>query len=471
MDFSSDYAMTIGGKGVAGAKTFGVLNPANEQVIATAPDCSHEQLDAAVDAARKAFPPWAALTLDERRDYVRRFAQAVMDHVDPLKRLLTLEQGKPHTEAEGEVMGMGLMMQAYTTLDIPTTVAEDTAEHRVETRHVPIGVVAALVPWNYPLVLAGFKIGPALLAGNTVVLKPSPYTPLTTLKIGELARSILPPGVLNVISGGDDLGPWLTSHPSVDKVSFTGSTATGKRVMASAAPTLKRMTLELGGNDAAIVLPDVDIEKVAPLLFWSAFANNGQLCIATKRLYIHEDIYEPLAAAIVAYAKTVEIGDGALQGAQIGPISNRAQYDRVRSLIADSRANGHRFLLGEERAEGPGFFVPVTLIDNPPEDSRIVQEEQFGPVLPLLKFKDIDDVVERANRGENGLAGSVWCKDEGEALSIAHRMAAGTVFVNKAQYLSPLAPFGGHKQSGFGVENGVEGLLSYTNTQTIVRAK
>jgi aldehyde dehydrogenase (NAD+) len=294
---------------------------------------------------------------------------------------------------------------------------------------------------------------------------------LTTLKIGELARSILPPGVLNVVSGGDELGPWMTSHPGVDKVSFTGSSATGRRVMASGAPTLKRMTLELGGNDAAIVLPDVDIEKVAPLLFWSAFANNGQLCIATKRLYIHEDIYEPLSAAIVAYAKTVKIGDGALQGVQVGPINNRTQYERVLSLIADTRAQGHKLLLGGEATDGSGYFVPLTLVDNPPDDSRIVREEQFGPVLPLLKFTDIDEVIERANCSENGLAGSVWSRDEEKALAIARRMAVGTVFVNKVQYLSPLAAFGGHKQSGFGVENGVEGLLSYTNPQTIVKAK
>ncbi|HEY0106097.1 MAG TPA: aldehyde dehydrogenase family protein [Rhizomicrobium sp.] len=471
MEFFADYTMTTGGAAVSAPSTFDVVNPANAQVFAAAPDCSPEQLDLAVQAARDAFPAWAAVPLDERRDRVRGLARAIMEAAEPLKRLLTMEQGKPHADAEGEVMGAGLMMQAYTGLDLPTAVAEDTAEHRVETHRVPLGVVAAIVPWNYPLILAAFKLGPALLAGNTVVLKPSPYTPLSTLKIGELARSILPPGVLNVVSGGDALGPWMTAHPGIDKVSFTGSAATGKRVMAGAAGTLKRMTLELGGNDAAIVLPDIDIETVAPQLFWSAFANNGQICIATKRLYVHEDIYEPLAAAIARYARTVKVGDGALQGTQIGPINNRAQFDRVRDLIADARDNGFKFLLDGRSPDGPGYFVPITLIDDPPEDSRIVQEEQFGPVLPLLRFRDVDDVVARANRGENGLAGSVWSADTEKATAIARRLATGTVFINKVQYLSPLAPFGGHKQSGFGVENGVEGLLGYTNAQTFVTAK
>jgi len=351
------------------------------------------------------------------------------------------------------------------------TVVEDTAERRGETRHVPIGVVGAIAPWNFPVILAMFKVAPALLAGNTVILKPSPFTPLTTLRIGELLRGVLPDGVLNIVTGGDDLGPWITSHPGIDKVSFTGSTQTGRKVMQSAAATLKRITLELGGNDAAIVMPDVDVEQVAEQLFWAAFRNTGQICIATKRMYVHKDVYEPLKDALVAYAKTVKVGDGADQGTQMGPIQNRLQYQRVLDLIEDAKAKGYKFLVGGEKSEAPGYFVPVTIIDNPPENSRIVQEEQFGPVLPLLKFDDLEDVIGKANATEYGLGGSIWSKDEDKALEIAGRLASGTVWINESQHLSPLAAFGGQKQSGLGVEEALEGLLEYTNTQTVFLKK
>ena len=471
MIFDDSYAMTIGGELVSGGATFDVVNPATEAVIARAPDATREQLDAAIAAARTAFPGWAATPIAERRVLLDKLGDAVLANIDGFKRLLTAEQGKPHADAEMEVGGAGMWLKGAAALDLPVTVNEDSAERYSETRHVPIGVVGAIAPWNFPMILAMFKVGPALLAGNTMVLKPSPFTPLTTLKFGELVAGILPPGVLNVVTGGDRLGPWMTEHPGIDKVSFTGSTATGRRVMQSASVTLKRVTLELGGNDPAIVMPDVDVEKVAEELFWAAFRNNGQICIATKRMYVHQDVYEPLKAAIVAYARTVKIGDGAEQGTQIGPINNKPQYDRVLELIQDARDKGYNFLIGGEADDVPGYFIPVTIIDNPPEDSRIVQEEQFGPVLPLLKFDDVDEVVARANATDYGLGGSVWGGDEDRALAIAERIASGTVWVNETQHLTPFAAFGGMKQSGVGVEGGVEGLLEYTNAQTVVRRK
>jgi aldehyde dehydrogenase (NAD+) len=471
MGFSADVTMTIAGRGAPGAGSFDVLNPADETVVARAPDCSREQLGEAVAAARAAFPGWSAKPFEERRACILALSAKMLENVDPLARLLTSEQGKPHSDARMEIEGAAMILQAQTTLELPVLVAEDGPERIVETRYVPIGVVGAIAPWNYPLILAIFKLGPALLAGNTLVLKPSPFTPLATLRLGELGRDIFPPGVLNVVSGGDDLGPWLTSHPGIDKISFTGSTGTGRRVMASASATLKRITLELGGNDAAIVLADVDVEKVVQPLFWSAFANNGQICIATKRMYIHDDIYDALAAGLTDYATRVAVGDGAKQGTQLGPINNRAQYERVKALIADAKARGYSFLAGGEEARGPGYFLPITLIDNPPEDSRIVREEQFGPVLPLIRFDDVEDAVARANDSDYGLAGSVWSGDEEAALAVARRLETGTVFINQTQYLSPFAPFGGHKQSGVGAEGGVEGLLEYTNPQTIVRRK
>lgn len=471
MDFDGTFTMTIGGKAVAGVETFDVLNPATERTVAAAPDASREDLDAAVAAARSAFAGWSAMPIDERRVYIDQLGDALLAQIEGFKRLLTAEQGKSHDDSAYEVGGAGMWLKGAATLQLPVTVNEDSAERYSETRHIPLGVVGAIAPWNYPLVLAMFKVGPALLAGNTMVLKPSPFTPLSTLKFGELAATILPAGVLNVVSGGDRLGPWLTEHPGIDKVSFTGSTETGRKVMQSASSTLKRLTLELGGNDPAIVLPDVDVEEVAEKLFWAAFTNNGQVCIATKRMYVHEDVYEPLKQALVEYARTIKVGDGSEQGSRLGPINNRPQYERVLNLIRDARDNGYDLLLGGESSDLPGYFVPITIIDNPPEDSRIVQEEQFGPVLPLLRFSDVDDVVARANASEFGLGASVWSKDEDAAWAVAERIASGTVWVNEAQHLTPLAAFGGMKQSGVGVENGVDGLLEYTSVQTITRRR
>lgn len=471
MEFNNNYHMLIGGELVAAEARLDVVNPANEQVIACVPDAGAAELDAAVAAARKAFPGWAATPIAERKAMLDALADSIFANVDGFKRLLTAEQGKPHHEAQGEIMGAGYWLKAYTALDLPETVNEDSDERLSITRHVPLGVVGAIAPWNFPMILAMFKVAPGLLAGNTMVLKPSPFTPLCTLKFAELAKEILPAGVLNVITGGDHLGPLMTAHPGFDKISFTGSTQTGRRVMASAAPTLKRVTLELGGNDAAIVMPDVDVEKIAEQLFWAAFTNNGQICIATKRMYVHKDIYEPLRDAIVAYAKTVKIGDGSEQGTRLGPINNRPQYERVLDLIRDAKEKGYTFLMGGETSDLPGYFIPVTILDNPPEDSRIVQEEQFGPVLPLLRFDDYDDVIARANATEYGLGGSIWGNDEDKAFELAKRIQSGTVWVNEVQHLSPMAAFGGLKQSGLGVEGGEEGLLEYTNAQTLVRKK
>jgi len=471
MSINAEYTLTIDGAGVAGAGSFSVLNPANEQVVGYAPDCSRIQLDQAIAGARRAFPAWSATPIEERRKKLLAIAATLTEYVDELKRLLTQEQGKPIEEAAWDVLGGAQWCEATSGLELPLVVVEDSADRRGETRRTPIGVVGAIAPWNFPIVLAMFKVAPALLAGNTVVLKPSPFTPLTTLKVGELLRGVLPDGVFNVVSGGDDLGPWMTSHPGIDKISFTGSTATGRKVMASASETLKRVTLELGGNDAAIVMDDIDVERMAEEIFWAAFKNNGQVCVATKRMYVHADVYEPLKVALVAYAKSVKVGDGSEQGTRLGPIQNAPQYRRVLNLIADAKDKGYKFLVGGEESTSPGYFVPVTIIDNPPEDSRIVQEEQFGPVLPLLKFNNIEDVIVRANASNYGLGASVWSSDIVRAQGIASRLAAGVVWINESQYVSPMGSFGGHKQSGIGTEGALAGLLEYTNAQTIYTNK
>ncbi len=274
--------------------------------------------------------------------------------------------------------------------------------------------------------------------------------------------------MLSTLSGGNDLGQWMTEHPDIGKIAFTGSTATGKKVMAGVAGNLKRLTLELGGNDPAIVLADVDPKAAAKALYWASFANSAQFCVACKRLYVHEDIYDDLARELVAVAKSVKVGNG-LDDAELGPIQNRMQYDKVRNLLDDCRATGQTFLLGGEVSDAPGYFVPITLIDNPPETSRSVVEEAFGPVLPLLKFRDIDDVVRSANDTAYGLAASVWTNDLALGEKIAARLEAGTVWINHAHVFAPDIAFGGHKQSGVGIENSLHGLSEYANAQTIMR--
>lgn len=469
--FDNAYTMTIGGAGVASDALIDVVNPATEEVIGHAPDCTKHHLDAAVSAARAAFPAWRATPLDQRRAAVGKFAEVIATNAAELARLFTLEQGRPLDKAMQEIMGAAFWCQTVSQQDIPVIVNEDSADRRSETRHVPIGVVAGIVPWNFPILLGVWKIAPALLTGNTIIIKPSPFTPLTMLRLAELMRDHLPAGVFNVVTGGDQLGPWLTEHRGVDKVSFTGSTGTGRRVMASAAANLKRITLELGGNDAAIVMPDVDVEKVAEQLFWAAFSNSGQICVATKRMYVHEDVYDEVAEALVGFARTVKVGDGLEQGSEVGPIQNRLQYERVRNLIDDAHEKGLRFLVGGQVPDERGYFIPISIVDNPPEDSRVVQEEAFGPVLPLLKFRDVDDVIARANASEYGLAGSVWSADAERASEIAAQLETGTIWVNEIHYTMPWTPFGGHKQSGVGVENGTDGLLEYTNPQTITVRK
>ena len=462
------FTMTIGGKAIAGAATYAVINPANGQVIASAPDCSRDELGEAVAAARGAFPAWAAHPISERRVVLRAMADAIDANIELLARLVTAEQGKPLAIAQGEVGGLSYWLRETARMELPEIVNQDDHERLSVTRRIPLGVVAAITPWNYPIGQNSFKLGPAMLAGNTVVLKPSALTPLANLKLGEILRDVVPAGVLNVISGTGGLGEWVTSHPGFDKISFTGSTRTGRLVMASAAEHLTGITLELGGNDPAIVLPDVDIKATVEKLFWAAFSNSGQICLATKRLYVHADIYDTFAAELADYARGVIVGDPLAEGVQLGPVSNRQQYDTVVELIRDAQDNGYTFLTGGlPDKSAAGFFIEPTIIDNPPEDARIVQEEQFGPVLPLLKFADVDDAVARANASDYGLGASVWSADANAAYAIAQRLQAGTVWVNEVMHLSPVVAFGGLKQSGLGTESGLAGLLEFSDAQTL----
>ena len=462
------YRNLIDGELVETPQTMDVVNPANEDVIGTVPACGEAELDRAVAAARRAFASWRKTPVEERREAIQGIAAAIKDNADELYRLLTSEQGKPHHQAQQEIYGAAGLAAAQSTLNLDDVINQDDKTRLSRTRRVPVGVVGGIVPWNFPVMMAIQKIVPAILSGCTIVLKPSPFTPLTTLRIAELIKDVVPAGVVNVITGEDSLGPLITGHPDIDKITFTGSTATGKKIMEGASKDLKRITLELGGNDASIVLPDADVEKVAEQLFWSSFSNAGQICVAAKRIYIHEDIYDDLSKAIAEYAKGVTVGDGSQQGTGVGPIQNRKQFERVCELIQDAKDSGYTFLVGGDvDPSGSGYFVPITILDNPPEDARIVAEEQFGPVMPLMKFSTEEEAIARANASEYGLAGAVWTKDTDKGVAIAEQLETGTVWINEFLHINPLAPFGGHKQSGFGAEYGIEGLKEFTYPQVI----
>ena len=460
------FKLLIDGKLVDGASSMDVLNPATEEPFAKCPTASKAQLDEAVAAANRAFKSWRETTMDERRAKMLEIADIVDQNADELARLLTSEQGKPLAEAQVEVASISGFFRYFQTLDLPVETVQDDDTQRVEIHRKPLGVIGAIIPWNFPLVLLGFKLPAALMAGNTIIVKPAPTTPLTALRLGELIAHVLPAGVLNIIADQNDLGDAMTNHPHIAKISFTGSTQTGAKVMAAAASTLKRITLELGGNDASIVMDDVDVDEVAPKIFGGAFGNNGQICIAIKRVYAHETVYDRLCDALAKLANDAIIGDGLEQGTQIGPLQNKMQYEKVQEFLADGQKNG-TVIAGGVVEDRKGYFIRPTIVRDIKEGSRLVDEEQFGPVLPVIKFDDLDDVVERANNTDYGLGGSVWSANTDRAYDVATRVESGTVWVNKHADLAPHIPFGGAKNSGIGAELGHEGFLEFTQRKVI----
>ncbi len=463
-------AMTIGGQPAATERSFGVRNPATGDVFADAPDCTPGQLDAAMEAAAKAYPDWRG-DEEARRHALRTMAGVLMGSLAELAPLLTSEQGKPLNDANLEVFGSAMWCSYYADLERQREIIQEDAEALVEVVRRPLGVVAAITPWNFPLNLAFWKIAPALRAGNTLVVKPSPFTPLTTLRAVELLQQCLPPGVLNVVSGGDELGAAMTGHPVPRKVSFTGSVETGKKVALSAAPDLKRVTLELGGNDAAIVLDDVDPQAVADGLFGGAFANNGQVCSAIKRVYVPEGLYDEVVDVLAARARAVTVGDGTDPATKLGPVNNAPQFERVKELVADALAHGGRAVTGGKAMDRPGYFFEPTILAGLSDGVRIVDEEQFGPALPVVSYRDVDDALARANATNFGLSGSVWGADEERATAVAGRLECGTAWVNVHLALAPFQPFGGFKWSGIGVENGPWGLAGFTDVQAVHRSR
>lgn len=467
----TDFSLLIDGELMAGSGELDVIDPATGQVFARCPAAGQAELDRAVAAARRAAPAWNELGFEARTESIGRLADALREHQDSLAELLTREQGKPIGQSIAEIDRGAAGSEGMAKIEIPTETLIDNEQSLIELRYRPLGVVGIITPWNAPVNLALGPLVSALYTGNTVVLKPSPYTPLTTLKLGELLQAIMPAGVVNVLAGGDELGQLMTEHPDIDKISFTGSVATGKKVYETAAGTMKRLTLELGGNDPAIILEDADPKSIAKRVFFSSFVNSGQVCMAIKRIYVHESIYDELCDALVEEAGNARVGSGLDPETTLGPLQNRMQYDKVCDLIEETKQSGARVLCGGEIPDVPGYFIPPTLVTDVAEDSRLVTDEQFGPVVPILKYSDLDDAISRANDTRFGLSGSVWTNDLERGKEIAARLEVGTAWVNMHRATSPVVPFGGAKESGLGRQYSHLGLKSYMEPEVISVAK
>lgn len=461
-----DLTMTVDGVAAPTHAVFPVEDPATNQIVAEAPECSSSQLDEAMQAASAAFHDWQR-DRDRRGAALLCLADKLSENLDVLADVITTEQGKPLAESRSELSGTLEELRYFATLEVPVEIVCDNAEAAVRVLRRPCGPVAAITPWNFPIATAISKIGPALAAGCTMVLKSSPYTPLSCLLLGELSRDVLPAGVLNVVSGSNQVGAWMTEHPVPRMVSFTGSVATGKRVATAAAGDLKRVVLELGGNDPAIVLDDADIETVAEGLFTNTFHNCGQICVAIKRVYAPERLHDELVEALAARTRAAKLGDGHLPTTDIGPLCNKMQFDRVGELVSDAVDHGARVVTGGRRLEGAGYFFEPTIISGVGDGVRIVDEEQFGPVLPVMSYRDLDDAFQRANDTHFGLGASIWTADPERGSAIASGLEAGMVWVNTHQAAVAGQPGGGLKWSGIGVEGGPWGLISFTDLQVV----
>jgi acyl-CoA reductase-like NAD-dependent aldehyde dehydrogenase len=464
------YDMTIGGKTLKADSYTDIQNPANtKQVVGQAPAGTAKHLDQAIAAAQKAFQSWRFSSDADRIGACGAIAKVVTDNADELAVLLTKEQGKPlgGLGSRFELGGCGAWAGYTASQSLPDKVIEDTAEKKVIMKRQPLGVVGSITPWNWPVMIAIWHIVPGIRTGNTVVIKPSPFTPLSTLRMVELMNTVLPPGLVNVVSGGDELGAKLTAHPGINKIVFTGSIATGKKVMASAANGVKPVTLELGGNDPGIMLPGTDPGQFVEGLFFGSMINSGQTCGALKRLYVHEKDVDKVAGALAAFSKNIPMGDGMDESSMLGPLQNKRQFDRVVELVEDAKKHGGKVVVGGKAPGGPNYFYPVTFITGVTDGVRLVDEEQFGPVLPIVAYKDVDDAIRRANGTQFGLDASVWGTDRAETARVAALLEAGTVYENKHAEIAPNIPFGGIKCSGLGVEFGEEGLAAYTSIKII----
>ena len=461
------YALLIDGQLHPGKQDDEVLDPATEQVVGYAARASQAQVDTAVNSAHNAFTDWAA-NPQARRTALALAASVLRENSQSLAELISREQGRPLRFTLGEVAGAAATFDYYAHFEAPgVEILRDDEQRRASIERRPLGVVAAITPWNVPIILLVLKLAPALHAGNTVVAKPSEHTPLSTLLLGQLLKDVFPAGVLNIVAGDGEVGEQLSSHPLVRHITFTGSVATGKRLYAGAASDLKRLTLELGGNDAALVLEDADIPAIAEALFWGAFWNSGQVCFAIKRLYVHESLFQPLIDALVARAEKTRLGHGLDAQTELGPLTNRQQLERVKALVADARKHGAVIHSGGEQPEGPGYFFAPTIVSGIGAGVALVDEEQFGPVLPVIPFSDVEDAIRQANASPYGLGASVWTRDIARGEAIARRLDAGLAWVNQHLEVQPGAPKGGYKWSGLGYEGGLRGYEAFSDLQVL----
>lgn len=459
------------GSPMRGISGFNVVNPATEEILAECPLSGAPEVETAVKAASAAFKSFSETSIQQRRKLLLDCSICVRKSSDEIAWLITCENGKPFSKAQWEVNFAAEWFEKIAAATIPFFQNGSEKECYVETRLEPAGVVAGIVPWNFPVKLAVWKIAAALLMGNTIVIKPSPYTPFSTLKLIEVLQNVMPPGIINSVAGASETGKLLCQHPLVRKISFTGSTAVGKHIGKKAMSNMKMITLELGGNDAAIILDDVNVKEVAPRIFWSAFSNLGQTCTSIKRLYVASSIFNQLTDELSLIASKVCLGDGFDPKSDLGPISNQPQLERIINLTNDALKRGGQILCGGSRLNQTGYFYPPTIVTGLPNDAPLIKEEQFGPVLPIISFSDIDEAIDLANDVDYALGGSVWSNDQSAVERVIKFLECGTCWVNWHGPVFSGYPFGGRKSSGFGYEHGLIGLLSFCSFKVINRYK
>jgi len=470
--------LLIDGQWTDGAKKFDTINPATGEVLTQVVEASPEAIDRAVLAARRAFEDrsgaWRKMSASERGRLIWRLADLVEKHIDELAELETIDNGKPIFESRYVDMPMVIDVLRYyagwaTKIHGETVNTFETAF--TYTLREPVGVVGLIIPWNFPLLLASWKLGPALACGNTIVLKPAEQTPLTTLRFGELAiEAGVPAGVLNIVTGGPETGKAIVRHPGIDKIAFTGSTAVGKEIMRSSADTLKRVTLELGGKSPNIVFADSDIDGAVKGAINGIFYGKGEVCNAGSRLFVEKKVQDEFLEKLVARAKKLQPADPLDPKTRLGAIVSQEQMQTVLSYVETGKREGAKLIAGGNRVSvdgGKGFFLEPTIFGDVTNDMKIAQEEIFGPVLATLSFDDIDQVIDLANRNQYGLAAAVWTRDIKKAHSVSRQLKAGTVWINTYGLMDAALPFGGYKSSGFGRELGMHAIEHYTELKTV----
>lgn len=445
------------------SRTLEVTNPSTLETVGRVALSSPSDLDDMVRQAGKAQTQWAAIT--DRPARLRAIAATIEARTEDLAQLLTREQGKPLTQARLEVGGAVRAFSFYADLDLDPEILKDEPSQRVERHFHPLGVAGLITAWNFPIALFAWKASAALRAGNAIIIKPAPTTPLTALALCDILAEELPTGLAHVLNGEADLGAALVEHPGVQKISFTGSTAVGRRIMSGGSALLKRLTLELGGNDPAVILADADVEQAVRGIAAVAFRNAGQVCIAPKRVIVPHALHDDVVAAFTQYLNEQRVGDGMDAATTIGPVHSKAQYDSLTGFGQSVTDDGGTIHYGTEPADLPGYFIRPGVVSGLNTGAKLVREEQFGPLLPIIGYDTVDQAIEIANDTEYGLGGSVWGADDDALCRTASQLRSGTRWVNQHGPAELEIPFGGIKQSGLGVELGREGLLAYTEAR------